>query len=332
MPPLEASSGSRRVVRTPASARERAAERKQRLRPTAGTGDPAATSGVPAVLRTLDVRPSRRLGQNFLTDPRVAERIAALADEVDAGGAVVEIGPGLGALTERLARTGRPVVAVELDHRLAEHVESVLAAHSASRVVRGDILEQELAVLLPGDAAVTVVANLPYSITTPAIEWVLAQGPRVRVAYLMVQREVAQRMTAVPGGKEFGSLSVFLSLHAEIEALFRVSPGAFYPRPEVDSVVVRMRPRPYPGTTAGERADAERLARAATGGRRKTIGNALALGLGIAAEDARELLRSSGVEPTRRGEGLSVEEWLALARARRAGGAATGEGAGEGDR
>ncbi|HKQ18921.1 MAG TPA: 16S rRNA (adenine(1518)-N(6)/adenine(1519)-N(6))-dimethyltransferase RsmA [Candidatus Eisenbacteria bacterium] len=324
MPPLEASSGSRRVVRAPASARERAAERKQRLRPTAGTGDPAATSGVPAVLRTLDVRPSRRLGQNFLTDPRVAERIAALADEVDPQGAVVEIGPGLGALTERLARSGRAVVAVELDHRLAERVETVLAAHSASRVVQGDILEQELAVLLPGEAPVTVVANLPYSITTPAIEWVLAQGTRVRVAYLMVQREVAQRMTATPGGKEFGSLSVFLSLHAEIEGLFRVSPGAFYPRPEVDSVVVRMKPRPFPGTTVAERMDAERLARAATGGRRKTIGNALARGLGIAAEQSRELLRSSGIEATRRGESLSVEEWLTLARAWRAGGAAAG--------
>jgi 16S rRNA (adenine1518-N6/adenine1519-N6)-dimethyltransferase len=333
MPPLEASSGSRRARRAAPPARERAAdraaERRQRLRPTAGTGDPAATSGVPAALRSLDVRPSRRLGQNFLTDPRVAERIAALADERDPGAAVVEIGPGLGALTERLARSGRTVVAVELDHRLAERVESVLEPYPASRVVQGDILEQGLEALLPGDAPVTVVANLPYSITTPAIEWVLGQGPRIRDAYLMVQREVAERMVAVPGRKEFGSLSVFLSLHAEIESLFRVSPGAFHPRPEVDSIVVRLSPRPYPGTTAEERADAERLARAATGGRRKTIGNALARGLGIAAADARGLLRAAGVDSTRRGESLSVEEWLALARAWRKGGATGGAGAGE---
>jgi len=324
MPPLEASSGSRRVRAAAGSARERAAERRQRLRPTAGTGDPAATSGVPATLRSLDVRPSRRLGQNFLTDPRVAERIAALADERDRDGAVVEIGPGLGALTERLARSGRTLVAVELDHRLAEHVEGVLRPYSASRVARGDVLEQRLDVLVPGDAPVTVVANLPYSITTPAIEWILGQGRRVRAAYLMVQREVAERMTAVPGRKEFGSLSVFLSLHAEIESLFRVSPGAFHPRPEVDSIVVRMVPRPYPGTTAEERADAERLARAATGGRRKTIGNALARGLGIAAEEARALLQAASVDSTRRGESLSVEEWLALARAWRMGGTRSG--------
>jgi len=263
-----------------------------------------------------------------LTDPRVAERIASLADEGGGGGAVLEIGPGLGALTERLARSGRALVAVELDHRLAERVESVLADATSARVVRGDILDQRLDALLPGDAPVTVVANLPYSITTPAVEWVLAQGTRVRAACLMVQREVAERMTAVPGGKEFGSLSVFLSLHAEVESLFRVSPGAFYPRPEVDSVVVRLTPRPYPGTTAEERADVERLARAATGGRRKTIGNALARGLGIDGEAARALLRAADVDPTRRGESLSVEEWLAVARAWRKGGA-VGEGEGE---
>ena len=325
MPPLEASSGSRGARRAAAPARDRAAERRHRRRPTAGTGDPAATSGVPATLRTLDVRPSRRLGQNFLTDPRVAERIAALADETDRGGAVVEIGPGLGALTERLARSGRALVAVELDHRLAEQVEALLQGFPASRVVRGDILEQRLDALVPGAAPVTVVANLPYSITTPTIEWILAQGSRIRAAHLMVQREVAERMTAVPGGKEFGSLSVFLSLHAEIESLFRVSPGAFYPRPEVDSVVVRMVPRPYPGTTAEERAGAERLARAATGGRRKTIGNALARGLGITGEEARALLRAAEIEPMRRGEELSVEEWLALARRWRKGGAGEGD-------
>jgi 16S rRNA (adenine1518-N6/adenine1519-N6)-dimethyltransferase len=128
----------------------------------------------------------------------------------------------------------------------------------------------------------------------------------------------------VPGRKEFGSLSVFLSLHAEIESLFRVSPGAFHPRPEVDSVVVRMTPRAYPGTTSEERTDVERLARAATGGRRKTIGNALARGLGIAGDEARGLLQAAGVDSTRRGESLAVGEWLAVARAWRGSGMAGG--------
>ena len=139
-----------------------------------------ATTGVAGTLRALDVRPSRRLGQNFLSDPRVAERIAALALEGDdaaapgasappAPGPILEIGPGLGALTEHLAASGRPFVAVELDLRLAEHVESLLRPYPNARVVRGDILDQGLDALLPGSEPVTVVANLPYVITSPAI-------------------------------------------------------------------------------------------------------------------------------------------------------------------
>jgi 16S rRNA (adenine1518-N6/adenine1519-N6)-dimethyltransferase len=286
--------------------------RRGRLRPTAGSGERAATSGVPAMLRALGVRPSRRLGQNFLCDPRVAERIASLV--ADPGEAVLEIGPGLGALTERLARTGRSLAAVELDLRLAEHLEALLQPYRSARVVRGDVLSQRLDTLLPGGGPVTVVANLPYSITTPAVAWVLAQGPRVRRACLMVQREMARRMAAVPGGKEFGSLAVFLALHAEVATLFRVSPGAFHPRPEVDSVVVEVSPRPYPGTTEAERLAAERLARAATGGRRKTVGNALAQGMGLPAEEARGMLVDAGVDAARRGETLAVAEWIALAR------------------
>jgi 16S rRNA (adenine1518-N6/adenine1519-N6)-dimethyltransferase len=302
MPRLLPFSGSRRERLRPVA--------RERLRPA---GSPAATSGVPGALRALGVRPSRRMGQNFLLDPRVAERIASLVE--DPAEAVVEIGPGLGALTERLAATGRPLAAVELDARLAEALEPRLAPHGNARVVRGDILEQTLERLIPGRAPVTVVANLPYSITTPAVEWVLAQGPRVRRAFLMVQREVAERMTARPGGKEYGSLAVFLALHAEVVPLFRVSPGAFHPRPDVDSAVVRVTPRSYPGTTDRERRRAETLARAATTGRRKTVANALARGMGVEPEEARRLLIGAGIDPGRRGETLSVEEWLELARA-----------------
>lgn len=305
MPRPRASSGS-----DPGAARAR----RDRLRPTAGTGDSGAASGVPGALRDLGVRPSRRLGQNFLQDPRVADRIAALAG--DSLAEILEIGPGLGALTERLGELGRRVVAVELDLRLADALERKGrdGNRGTVRVVRGDILEQRLEDLLPGSGPVTVVANLPYSITTPAVEWVLAQGPRVGRAFLMVQREVAERMTASPGSKDYGSLAVFLALHAEVEPLFRVSPGAFYPRPDVESVVVRLTPRPYPGTTETERREAERIARAATMGRRKTVANALARGLGIAPEEGRALLHGAGVDPGRRGETLSVAEWLAIAR------------------
>ncbi len=305
-----------------------------RLAPSSSSKSPTSgrspTSGVSAALRSLGVRPSRRLGQNFLSDPRVAARIAALVDSP--AEPVLEIGPGLGSLTTLLARSGRPLVAVELDLRLAEAVEGALAPYPNARVVRGDILDQRLESLFPGAsgevrgaaagrgerggvaAPVTVVGNLPYSITTPAVEWILAQGPQVGRALLMVQREYAERLAASPGGKDFGSISVFVGLHAEMKALFRVSPGAFHPRPEVDSVVLELKPRPYPGTTAAERSAVERLARAGMGTRRKTLTNSLAHGLALTAGDARALLESAGIDPGRRGETLRIDEWVSVAR------------------
>jgi 16S rRNA (adenine1518-N6/adenine1519-N6)-dimethyltransferase len=272
----------------------------------------SATSGVAAALRSIGVRPSRRLGQNFLCDPRVAARIAALV--ADPAEPVLEIGPGLGALTTLLARTGRPLAAVEVDFRLAEALAGTLAPWPTARVVRGDILEQRIADLFAGDTPVTVVGNLPYSITTPAIEWILAQGPRVGRALLMVQREYAERLAAAPGTKAYGSLTVFVSLHAEVATLFRASPGAFHPRPEVDSVVLEMKPRPWPGTSEEERRRAERLARAGMGTRRKTIANSLARGMDAEIPGVRAFLGAAAIDAERRGETLSAEEWIRLAR------------------
>ena len=133
----------------------------------------------------------------------------------------------------------------------------------------------------------------------------------------MVQREYAQRLDAKPGGKEHGSITVFLQLHAEVRVLFRVSPGAFHPRPEVDSVVLEVVPRPYPGTTAEERAAVERLARAGMGARRKTLANALGRAFGLDGLAVRAWLEAAGVDSHRRGETLTVEEWIAIARQER---------------
>jgi 16S rRNA (adenine1518-N6/adenine1519-N6)-dimethyltransferase len=273
---------------------------------------------VAARVRELEIRPSRRLGQNFLIDPGVAERIAAVALEgSDPTAPIVEIGPGLGALTEHLAASGRPLTAVELDLRLAEHLEALLRPYPNARVVRGDVLAQRLDTLVPDAAGgpVTIVANLPYVITSPAITWVLEQGARVAHAVLMTQREVAQRLAAKPGTKEYGSFSVFVGLHAEMDVRFRVSPGAFHPRPEVDSLVFTLTPRTYPGTSPGERVAVERLVRAATTGRRKTLANALSKGLAVTADEARALLGRARIEPRRRAETLSVDEWIRIARA-----------------
>jgi 16S rRNA (adenine1518-N6/adenine1519-N6)-dimethyltransferase len=242
----------------------------------------------------------------------VAERIAALVP--DPAEPVVEIGPGLGALTLPLARSGRRLVAVELDLRLADHVERLLMEHPASRVARGDILAERIETLMPGESQVTVVGNLPYAITSPALQWVLDQAPRVRRALVMVQREVAERLTAPPGEKRYGPLTVFVALGASVRAEFRVSPGAFHPRPDVESVLLALTPRAYPGTTADERERALRVARASMGTRRKTLQNALAHGLGGTAAEAAERVRAAGIDPRRRGETLSIEELLAVAR------------------
>jgi len=242
----------------------------------------------------------------------VARRIAALVADPDQP--VVEIGPGLGALSLEIVAAGRPFVAVELDHRLAEHMEGELRSHPRARVVRGDILDQRVETLFPGSERVTVIGNLPYSITTPALEWILEQKERIGRALLMVQREFAERLTARPGSKEYGSISVFVGLNAEVRTLFRVSPGAFHPRPEVDSTVLEVIPRPFPGTTDAERDAAALLARASMGTRRKTVTNALARGLEVEVVEARALLEQAGIDPVRRGETLSAAEFVTLAR------------------
>ena len=267
---------------------------------------------MPGALRALGVRPSKRLGQNFLSDPRVARRIAGLIE--DPQEPVLEIGPGLGALSIDLASPGRPFVAVELDFRLAEHMERGLRPYPRARVVQGDVLDLRIGALFPEGGQVTVVGNLPYSITTPALEWILGQSERVGRALLMVQREFAERLTAKPGTKEYGSITVFVGLNAGVQNCFRVSPGAFFPRPEVDSTVLEITPRPFPGAATEEREAASRMARASMGTRRKTLANSLARGLGLSADEARALLAEAGVDPVRRGETLSAAEFVTLAR------------------
>jgi len=254
----------------------------------------------------------------------VARRIAALIE--DPLEPVLEIGPGLGALSMELCSTGRLFVAVELDFRLAEHMEGQLRQCPRARVVRGDILDRRVGALVPEAERVTVVGNLPYSITTPVLEWILEQKERVGRALLMVQREFAGRLTAKPGSKEYGSISVFVALNAAVQDRFRVSPGAFYPRPEVDSTVLEVAPRPFPGTSTEERETAARVARASMGTRRKTLANALARGLDVGADEARAVLAAAGLDPVRRGETLSPAEFVALARAWMRGGRVGGAG------
>ena len=255
----------------------------------------------------------KSLGQHFLISRHVLEQIIT-ACTLDDGAPVLEIGPGIGTLTRELAEQGAAVTAVELDARAVAVLRETVGAFPSVQVVQADILTIDLAALL-GEARWTVVGNLPYYITTPVIGRMLEIAPRVLRMVLMVQREVAERLMAAPGNKIYGSLSVFAQVYAQIERVARVPKGAFLPPPTVESTVVRMHMRPEPLVPPALRATFFSLTRAAFGQRRKTLENALAGG-GVLDGDrvaVAAALRAADIDPIRRGETLSIAEFLRLA-------------------
>ncbi|MCC6405942.1 MAG: ribosomal RNA small subunit methyltransferase A [Planctomycetes bacterium] len=261
--------------------------------------------------------PSRRLGQNFLRDPRAIESVVAAA-ELAPGACVLEVGPGYGVLSYELAARGCQLVAVEIDPRLAELSERILAPFPGARVVRSDALGGKHALAKPLLAAVagwrdwSLVANLPYSVASPLIALVarLPAPPRRIVA--TVQLEVAERLLAPPGGGDFGPLSVRVQLAYRGSLVRRIGPGAFSPRPEVDSGIVRLDLRDdRPASDAWPPLD--RLVDVLFQQRRKSVLGVLRAELGD-AEVARDLLASQGIAPELRPERLAPERFLALAQ------------------
>lgn len=262
------------------------------------------------------VRARRSLGQNFLVDPNIQRKIVAA---LDAGPAdtVLEIGPGTGALTRHLAgRVGR-LVAVEKDPRCAAELERELGAAPGLRIVRGDVLELDLDATVDDVARLSVVGNIPYNITTPILFWLLERRPRPRVIVLMVQREVADRILAEPGGRQYGALSVGVRTLADAERLFTVGRGAFRPVPDVDSAVLRITPHMPPRLGPEEERAVRTLTRVAFSRRRKQLQKTLR----TAPEYALDAAALARVEATtrialrRRPETLAPEEFVALARA-----------------
>jgi 16S rRNA (adenine1518-N6/adenine1519-N6)-dimethyltransferase len=259
------------------------------------------------------------LGQHFLHAEGVADRIVeALAPD---GRSVLEIGPGRGVLTGRLAARATRLVAVELDRRLAAR----LTAHPPSGnliVHQGDVLSRPLAGWLdpgPGESWL-LVGNLPYAITSPVLFAALEAEPSPQRAVLMMQREVAERLVAPPGSRTYGILSVLLQVQAEVELLFRVGRGAFRPPPRVESAVVRLHfleaPRHGVGGTGGPSLHLFRqVVKAAFGQRRKMLRNSLEVLPLQPGEDAGAEAEAAGIDPSRRAETLSGEEFVVLARA-----------------
>jgi 16S rRNA (adenine1518-N6/adenine1519-N6)-dimethyltransferase len=287
------------------------------------------------------IRPRKRLGQNFLMDPRIPLEIARRGPWI-AGDSVIEIGAGSGALTAALLKAGLLVTAIEMDETLAAILESRFAeqiARGVLRVARGDVLSLDLGGVdqtaatsdeqtagggpaaqvvsgashpaSPDARRVWLAGNLPYGVTTPILLKAFSQRDRVAGAVFMVQREYGERLLARAGEDAYGSLSVWTAAHATSRLLLRVGRSSFWPRPGVESVVVELL-FPHVPAYAGSYPRLERVLRAAFGQRRKTLENALSHNLPLPKDQVRRVLIESGVDPSARAETLPLESFASI--------------------
>ncbi len=283
----------------------------------------------PSVVRGLleahGLRPKKRWGQHFLCDENVLEKIVEAA-ELTPQDRVFEVGPGLGTLTERLAQVAREVVAVEIDRRLIPLLEERLAPLRNVRVVEGDVLrvpwEGLLSMGRSPRAPWKALGNLPYGITSPLLERLLEHRERFSLAVLMVQREVAEKIAAPLGTRDASALGAWVQAFCEVEVLARVSRRSFWPRPDVDSALLRLRFLPQPRIQSPLESF-KKAVRVAFGWRRKTLLKALAAAAAAAADadaepglsqgGAAAILERAGIDGARRGETLTLEELDRLA-------------------
>jgi 16S rRNA (adenine1518-N6/adenine1519-N6)-dimethyltransferase len=257
------------------------------------------------------VRRSKALGQHFLADPNTAARIVRLAG-VEAGDAVLEIGPGVGSLTVALAATGASVTALELDRYLLPVLDEVLAG-SDTRVVQGDALADDLGALLPArPGGWKLVANLPYNVATPIVARVLEDAPGVSSLFVMVQREVGERLAATPGGREYGAVSVKVAYFGRARIAGSVPRTVFVPPPNVDSALVEIVRHAAPPVEVPSAEALFTLVRAGFAQRRKMLRGALRPVLGARTEAT---LTAAGVDPRARAESLDLAAWAAVTRA-----------------
>jgi 16S rRNA (adenine1518-N6/adenine1519-N6)-dimethyltransferase len=275
-------------------------------RPT-DTDAPIRPGEIRALLDTLGVAPYKGWGQNFLTDTAVPRRMVEEAG-VGPGDHVLEVGPGLGVLTDALLASGARVTAVEIDPRLAAYLTDRFGGHERCHLVVGDILRLDPAALVAGEPY-TVVANLPYAITSAVLRYLLERDDRPARLVVMVQEEVARRIVAAP--PEMSLLAVSVQLYGVPRLALRVPAGAFTPAPKVDSAVVALTVVPPPLDAAGQ----ARFFRAVAAGfrqRRKTVANALAAGLALERPVVVTALAAAGIDPMLRAERLTVADWLRL--------------------
>lgn len=263
----------------------------------------------------------KSLGQNFLIDPNILQRITETAELTKETG-VIEIGPGIGALTEHLARSAGKVVAFEIDQRLLPILDETLAPYDNVTVINEDVLKADVKGVVEREFAgfdrLMVVANLPYYVTTPIIMKLLEDKIPVNGFVVMLQKEVGDRISARPSSKEYGSLSIAVQYYTEASIAFIVPKTVFMPPPNVDSAIIKLDVRSKPAVSVEDEDFFFLVTRTSFAQRRKTILNNLVNGLPGGKEKKEvitEALEEAGIEPSRRGETLSLAEFAALAKA-----------------
>jgi len=259
------------------------------------------------ILKTFNLRASKKLGQNFLINSDVVEKIVDAA-EISEGEEILEIGPGIGTLTQGLLEAGAKVTAVEIDKKLPAVLAETLAGYENFKLIQGDILKTDLTKIF--SEKFKVVANLPYYITTQILLQLLEKKLPITKIVTMVQKEVAERMISAPNSKSYGAMSVAVQFRSDVKIAFDVSPTSFFPRPEVTSSVVVCDIKKTPIKVADEDFFIKTV-RASFGQRRKTILNSL-VGAGFQREIILQALQESEIKFERRAETLSIEDFAKL--------------------
>ncbi len=270
----------------------------------------ATPSATLKILRQFDFKPSKRLGQHFLVDRNILGKIVEAAD-LSAADTVLEIGPGIGTLTVPLAQLAKSVVALDFDPRLLPVLDYTVGRLANVKVIIADALRFDLRDIEPDKRPNKLVSNLPYQIASPLLARFLDEFKQLKTYVVMVQKEVADRILARPGGKDYGSLSVKVQYYCQVERIASVSRHVFIPAPEVDSTVVRLVRLPKSSIEVRDEACFFKVVRAAFGGRRKTLRNALSTSpeLKLTSVTANKALEQAGIDPKRRGETLSLTEF-----------------------
>lgn len=257
---------------------------------------------------------TKSLGQNFLIDDNIVDNIVAGAG-IGPEDKIIEVGPGIGTLTREMASRAQNLMVVEIDKNLIPILEDTLGDYDNVKIVNEDIIKADIRGLIDenlGGGPVKLVANLPYYITTPIIMRFLEENINVTDIVVMVQKEVAERMNAQPGGKDFGALSVAVQYYCDTEIIAKVPRHLFVPQPNVDSIVIALRIRPERKYKVDDEDLYFKVVKAAFGQRRKTLLNSISSMGNLAKDQVKEALEEAGIDPKRRGETLSLDEFAIL--------------------